>query len=287
MARLGIIGGGDGGTGAVAGARPPAQGAVADAGHGQRAGAKRRRRRADGRVLEDEFRCGTDCPASPLADWPPPGGSGSGSGSGPPSPAPPPSPRPAGPGRYPDRRTGRGGGGAAGPVRRPPGCPLRRRCPRRARRRGPLRCGPAPGRRASRRRRSRAQRGDPVQFGVGRGTRPRGPGAAGGDPHREVTVGLGVAGGESDRVGLVGQPLADHLAAHRHLPGGVHVDGQSEPVQQLRAQLALLGVHRADQHEARLVRVRDPSRSMCTRPIAAASSMMSTRWSCNRLTSST
>jgi hypothetical protein len=38
----------------------------------------------------------------------------------------------------------------------------------------------------------------------------------------------------------------------------VHVDGQSEPVQQLRAQLALLGVHRADQHEARLVRVRDP-----------------------------
>ena len=37
----------------------------------------------------------------------------------------------------------------------------------------------------------------------------------------------------------------------------MHVDGEAEPVQQLRAQLALFGVHGADQHEAGLMAVRD------------------------------
>ena len=37
----------------------------------------------------------------------------------------------------------------------------------------------------------------------------------------------------------------------------MHVDGEAEPVQQLRAQLALFRVHGADQHETGLVAVRD------------------------------
>ena len=37
----------------------------------------------------------------------------------------------------------------------------------------------------------------------------------------------------------------------------MHVDGEPEPVEQLRPQLALFGVHGADQHEAGLVAVRD------------------------------
>ena len=37
----------------------------------------------------------------------------------------------------------------------------------------------------------------------------------------------------------------------------MHVDGQPEPVEQLRAQLALFGIHGADEHEARLMAVRD------------------------------
>ena len=37
----------------------------------------------------------------------------------------------------------------------------------------------------------------------------------------------------------------------------MHVDGQAEPVQQLRTQFALLGIHRADEHESGLVRMGD------------------------------
>ena len=65
------------------------------------------------------------------------------------------------------------------------------------------------------------------------------------------------------------------------------LDGQAEPVEQLRSELALLRVHGADQHEPRGVRDRDASRSTVDRPIAAASSSRSTRWSWSRLTSST
>ena len=37
----------------------------------------------------------------------------------------------------------------------------------------------------------------------------------------------------------------------------MHVDGEAEPVQQLRPQFTLFGVHGADQHEPGLVAVRD------------------------------
>ena len=37
----------------------------------------------------------------------------------------------------------------------------------------------------------------------------------------------------------------------------MHVHGEPEAVEQLRAQLALFRIHRADQHEAGLVTVRD------------------------------
>ena len=37
----------------------------------------------------------------------------------------------------------------------------------------------------------------------------------------------------------------------------MHVDGEAEPVQQLRTQFALLRIHRADQHEPGLVRMGD------------------------------
>ena len=71
----------------------------------------------------------------------------------------------------------------------------------------------------------------------------------GGDPDSQVAVGIGVPGRKSSRVGFVIQSSADHLAAHRHLAGGVHIDGQTEPVEQLRTQFALLGIHGSDQDE--------------------------------------
>ena len=93
-----------------------------------------------------------------------------------------------------------------------------------------------------------AQCGYPIQLAIGQldlvhqCTR-------GGDPDSQIAVGIGVPGGESSRVGLIVQPSADHLAAHRHLAGGAHIHGQTEPVEQLRAQFALLRVHGSDQHE--------------------------------------
>ncbi len=82
------------------------------------------------------------------------------------------------------------------------------------------------------------------------------PVARGGDPVRQSGLLVGVPGGERGRVGFVRHPRADHLGAHVDLPGGADVDGQAEPVEQLRAQLALFGVHRADQHETGLVGMR-------------------------------
>ena len=59
-------------------------------------------------------------------------------------------------------------------------------------------------------------------------------------------------------VGVEGQPAAHHLGAHRGVARRGHLDGQPEPVEQLRAQLALLGVHRADEQEPRRVPHRHP-----------------------------
>ena len=69
---------------------------------------------------------------------------------------------------------------------------------------------------------------------------------------------LGVCGGERHRVGLERHPRADDVGPHVDVAGGVHVDGQAEPVEQLRTQFTFFGVHGADQHEPGLVAVRDP-----------------------------
>ena len=98
----------------------------------------------------------------------------------------------------------------------------------------------------------RAQRRDPVQFAVGQLDVVHPP--AGGDYLlREVTVLRGVPGGESGRVSLVVEATANDRAAHRNLTGSVHVDGKPEPVEQLRTQFALFGVHGANQDEPRLM----------------------------------
>jgi hypothetical protein len=47
------------------------------------------------------------------------------------------------------------------------------------------------------------------------------------------------------------------LHSHVDVTRRVHVDGETEPVQQLRAQFALFGIHRADQYEPGLVGVGD------------------------------
>ena len=101
------------------------------------------------------------------------------------------------------------------------------------------------------------QRGDPAQLRVIEPD-PVDEIPRGSDPPGQFGVGAGVAGGESGRVGFVIQPGADHRAAHGDVAGRRDVHGQPEPVQQLRAQLALLGIHGADQHESRLVGVRHP-----------------------------
>ena len=69
----------------------------------------------------------------------------------------------------------------------------------------------------------------------------------GGEPQRERL-----------RVGLVREPTPDDLGPLGRLAGGPYLDGQAEPVEQLRAQLALLGVHGADQQEPRGVAYGDP-----------------------------
>ena len=78
-----------------------------------------------------------------------------------------------------------------------------------------------------------------------------------GDPPGQLGIGFGVSLGERVRVGLIGHPRPDDLHPHVDITRRVHVNGQAEPVQQLRAQFALFGIHRADQHEPGLVRMRD------------------------------
>ena len=98
-------------------------------------------------------------------------------------------------------------------------------------------------------------------------------------------VALGVADGAA---GIVGEAPAHHLGPLAGVGGRRDGDREPEAVEQLRAQLALLGVHRADQHEAgRVARARCRRARPRLTPIAAASSRTSTRWSGSRLTSST
>ena len=84
------------------------------------------------------------------------------------------------------------------------------------------------------------------------------PVAGGGDPASERRLGVRVLAGEGDRVAVEVHPPADHLGAQGRVAGGGDLDRQPEPVQQLGAELALLRVHRADQHDPRGVADRDP-----------------------------
>ena len=61
------------------------------------------------------------------------------------------------------------------------------------------------------------------------------------------------ASAERRRVALERQPAAHDLRALRRVLRGAHLDAEPEAIEQLRAQLALLGVHRADEQEARRV----------------------------------
>ena len=63
--------------------------------------------------------------------------------------------------------------------------------------------------------------------------------------------------GERVGIGLVREPPAYDLDPRRRVARRSDLDGQAEPVEQLGAELALLGVHRADQDEAGGVLDRD------------------------------
>ena len=65
----------------------------------------------------------------------------------------------------------------------------------------------------------------------------------------ELGLVVGEAGSESGGVGLVGQPALDHLDPQRGITWGRHLDGESEPIEQLWSELSFLGVHGSDQHE--------------------------------------
>ena len=82
-------------------------------------------------------------------------------------------------------------------------------------------------------------------------------GLSAGDPVGNLVLVRRPAAHEAFGVGLVGEPPPDHLDAHGRVAAGRDLDGEPEPVEQLWAQLALFGVHRADEHEAGRVRGRD------------------------------
>ena len=184
-------------------------------------------------------------------------GRGSGESPTPPAAARRPSPRRAARGPGPARRTGHAAVGAATPTPPPPARPRRRPpSPHATPRARPPSARP-PGRRASRRRRrphraprSGVTRSRPVRR---RPKRRERPGSAAPPPRPRPPTGR-----EAVRITLVGQPPPHHLHAHLDLARGGHVDGEPEPVQQLRTQFPLLRVHRADQHEPGGMRVRHP-----------------------------
>lgn len=132
----------------------------------------------------------------------------------------------------------------------------------------------------------RAHLGDLPQRGV-RKSYPGKPTSGGGHLAGDLRVGVGPPGGETGRVGVGGEPAADHLDPDLRVPAGAHLDGEPEPVEQLRTQLPSSGFIVPTRRNRAAWLTETPSRSTWLRPIAAASSSRSTRWSCNRLTSST
>ena len=102
----------------------------------------------------------------------------------------------------------------------------------------------------------RAGGGDPQQLALGQpdGRQPR---ARVGDAPCQRALLVRPARAERRRVLLVGEPAADDLGADRRVGGRADVDAQGEAVQELRAQVALLDVHRPDEDEAGVVLGRD------------------------------
>ena len=93
---------------------------------------------------------------------------------------------------------------------------------------------------------------DPVKLARGQ-PHGRQPLARGDDRRRHVGIGGGEARAERDGIGLERQPAAHDLGARGGLGRCADLDAEPEAVEQLRAQLALLGVHRPDEQEARVV----------------------------------
>ena len=103
-----------------------------------------------------------------------------------------------------------------------------------------------------------AHGGDPAQLGVGQPTRGS-AGLRGRDAvRRRAPRRRAQRGGEAGRVVVEGEPAADDLDPGADVARRRDLDGQPEPVEQLRPQLALLRVHRADQQEPGRVRHRHP-----------------------------
>ena len=81
--------------------------------------------------------------------------------------------------------------------------------------------------------------------------------AGGGDPVGQRALGVGVRLDERLRVGVEGESAAYDLGAQARVARGGDLDGEAEAVEELGAELALLGVHGADEHEAGGVDDRD------------------------------
>ena len=97
---------------------------------------------------------------------------------------------------------------------------------------------------------------DLAQHGVGQ-LDPREPGPG----HRHLVGERGGVGGEAVRepggVRLEGEPAADHLGPFGGILAGRYLNGQPEPVEELRAQLAFFRIHGANEEETRRVADRD------------------------------
>ena len=98
----------------------------------------------------------------------------------------------------------------------------------------------------------RAGGGDPQQLALRQPDGPQ-PRAGVGDALCQRALVVGPARAERRRVLLVGESAADDLGADRGVGGRPDVDAQGEAVQELRAQVALLDVHRPDEDEAGVV----------------------------------
>ncbi|POM21252.1 hypothetical protein CSX04_02687 [Burkholderia cepacia] len=84
----------------------------------------------------------------------------------------------------------------------------------------------------------------------------RQPGARRVNPFAECALRGGMARAERLRIEIECKPRLHDPLALRGVEAVLQFDHQAEAVEQLRTQLALLGIHRADEHEARVVRVR-------------------------------